>query len=116
MVKERWYLTNQHTHLSTGSLNYLLELTGTDEGNTNLYIYFILTRISLHCLVKPENNTLSGIQTESFSILEQLRGSLGPHQAGQAVLPGHHGAVRDEAAQLCDDSGQDGKVGTPADI
>ena len=92
----------------------MLELTGTDEGNTNLYISF--QHRFLSWLVWPKHNTPRSVQTESFSILEHLRGSLGPHQAGQAVLPGHHGAVRDEAAQLGDDSSQDGKVGTPADI
>ena len=36
--------------------------------------------------------------------------------AGESVLPGHDGAVRDEPAQLGDHAAQQGKVGTPADV
>ena len=129
---ERWYLTNtEHTSRTLFPLRVWIICWSWQEQmrETQIWLYFIwavnkrqisLPAVSLAgllcVLVKPDNNTLSGVQTESFSITEYFRGGLGPHQAGQAVLPGHHGAVRDEAAQLCDDSGQDGKVGTPADI
>lgn len=36
--------------------------------------------------------------------------------AGQPVLAGHHGAVRDQPAQLGDDAAQQREVGAPADV
>ena len=48
--------------------------------------------------------------------LEGARGPRGAHHAGKAVLPGHDGAVGDEAAELGDDPAEEGEVRTPADV
>ena len=65
---------------------------------------------------EPGDDPPARVQIERVPGAEHLRGPGHPNKAGQAVLPGHHRAVRDEAAQLGHHAAQDGEVRGPADV
>ena len=62
------------------------------------------------------DGALPAVDDDLVPALEGGGGADRPDHAGQPVLAGDDGAVRDEPAELRDDAAQQWEVGAPADI
>ena len=71
---------------------------------------------SLWCPGDQADDAPHRVQTHDIPGAEGLRGPGHSDQTGQAVLPGHHRPVRDEAAQLSHHAREHGEVRWPADV
>ena len=72
-----------------------------------------MCNISLRCF---GDGAVPAVDNDLVSGAEGGGGADRPDHAGQPVLAGHHGAVRDQPAQLGDDAAQQREVGAPADV
>ena len=72
-----------------------------------------MCNISLLCF---GDGAVPAVDNDLVAGVEGGSGADRPDHAGQPVLAGHHGAVRDQPAQLGDDAAQQREVGAPPDV